>query len=251
VKPRLEKNHPSPFPPCDLRSAAQERRRKIAAESPLPQGERGGTSGSLALSAPWLSPPSKSAVSSPHLVHLRGALMRRHDQRDGVRRPRVLSQQGTRAAPELPPGPLGVPARSWLKDRSARLSVTDRTKAGPAAVIAVTGAPRGARAIPQGSRATSLRFSARHPPLGARSLTRAGRILRRGNKLFALAPSFVMPGLDPGIHAVTPQGVDAPMEWIAGSSPAMTKKRSRGEAMKLARPTLQISRLRRREISAH
>jgi hypothetical protein len=40
--------------------------------------------------------------------------MRRHDQRDGVRRPRVLSQQDTRAVPELPPGPLGVPARSWL-----------------------------------------------------------------------------------------------------------------------------------------
>jgi hypothetical protein len=29
--------------------------------------------------------------------------MRRHDQRDGVRRPRVLSQQDTRAASELLP----------------------------------------------------------------------------------------------------------------------------------------------------
>ena len=37
--------------------------------------------------------------------------------RDEVRRSRVLSQQDTRAAPELPPGPLGVPARSWLTDR--------------------------------------------------------------------------------------------------------------------------------------
>jgi hypothetical protein len=31
-----------------------------------------------------------------------------------------------------------------------------------------------------------------------------------------------MPGLDPGIHAVTTERVEAPMEWIAGSSPAMT-----------------------------
>jgi hypothetical protein len=31
-----------------------------------------------------------------------------------------------------------------------------------------------------------------------------------------------MPGLDPGIHSVTSQQAEAPMEWIAGSSPAMT-----------------------------
>lgn len=61
-----------------------------------------------------LSPPSKPGVSWHHLVQLRGALMRRHDRRDGVRRPRALSQQGTRAASELLPGPLRVPARSWL-----------------------------------------------------------------------------------------------------------------------------------------
>ncbi len=35
--------------------------------------------------------------------------------------------------------------------------------------------------------------------------------------------SPVMPGLDPGIHAVTSQRVAAPVEWIAGSSPAMTR----------------------------
>ncbi|MGH7186504.1 MAG: hypothetical protein ACREIB_09560, partial [Pseudomonadota bacterium] len=34
--------------------------------------------------------------------------------------------------------------------------------------------------------------------------------------------TFVMPGLDPGIHAVTAKRVDAQMAWIAGSSPAMT-----------------------------
>jgi hypothetical protein len=31
-----------------------------------------------------------------------------------------------------------------------------------------------------------------------------------------------MLGLDPGIHAVTPQQAEALVEWIAGSSPAMT-----------------------------
>jgi hypothetical protein len=32
-----------------------------------------------------------------------------------------------------------------------------------------------------------------------------------------------MPGLDPGIHAVSFQQDEAPVEWIAGSSPAMTR----------------------------
>jgi hypothetical protein len=40
---------------------------------------------------------------------------------------------------------------------------------------------------------------------------------------------FVMPGLDPGIHAVTARRVEAPMEWIAGSSPAMTEKERKME----------------------
>jgi len=33
-----------------------------------------------------------------------------------------------------------------------------------------------------------------------------------------------MPGLDPGIHAVTFQRIWASMVWIAGSSPVMTKE---------------------------
>jgi len=37
-----------------------------------------------------LSPPQKPGVSSPHLVQLRGALMRRLEMRDGVRRLRGL-----------------------------------------------------------------------------------------------------------------------------------------------------------------
>jgi hypothetical protein len=150
-----------------------------------------------------LSPPSKPAVSWHHLVQLRGALMRRHDRRDGVRRPRALSQQGTRAASELLPGPLRVPARSWLIARPHHpekpVGLSDQrceTYAGngkrgpvpnrlrrrremtcasarssraffnalPLRYLSACGAPRGASAIPQGSRATSLRFSARHPP---------------------------------------------------------------------------------------
>jgi hypothetical protein len=71
-------------------------------------------------------------------------------RRDGVRRPRASSQRGTRAAVELPPDPLGGPARSWLTARSARRCATDRTKAGPGAATAVIGAPRGAR-VPQGT----------------------------------------------------------------------------------------------------
>jgi hypothetical protein len=69
-------------------------------------------------------------------------------KRDEVRRLRAHGRNmGARAVSELPPGPLGVPARSWLKDRSAHSSVTDRTKAGPGAVTAAIGAPRGARRI--------------------------------------------------------------------------------------------------------
>jgi hypothetical protein len=35
-------------------------------------------------------------------------------------------------------------------------------------------------------------------------------------------PDVVMPWLDHGIHAVTAEGSFNVMEWIAGSSPAMT-----------------------------
>ncbi|MDP2619796.1 MAG: hypothetical protein Q8P46_06420, partial [Hyphomicrobiales bacterium] len=36
------------------------------------------------------------------------------------------------------------------------------------------------------------------------------------------APSLVMRGLDPRIHAVTARPDEGPMEWTAGSSPAVT-----------------------------
>jgi hypothetical protein len=103
---------------------------------------------------------------------------------------RALSQQGTRAALELPPGPLGVPARSWLTTwvfalpasrlreacfggrrkvgLLARLGEAEAAslrrsqerdaltgKRGPMPETSATGAPRGAR-VPQG---TSHRFA--------------------------------------------------------------------------------------------
>jgi hypothetical protein len=89
-------------------------------------------------------------------------------KRDEMRRLRAHGRNmSTRAVPELPPGPIGVPARSWLKDRSAHSSVTDRTKAGPGAEnTSAIGAPRGApRRDPNRIVDTiGLRFSARHPP---------------------------------------------------------------------------------------
>ena len=140
-------------------------------------------------------------------------------RRDEARRPRVLLQQGTRAATELPPGPLRVPARSWLKARSARGCVTDRTKARPAAeqtpqmACACLAHVRGAffcalplrcfsaffDALPlrylsacwraerrpphpvTEADTTSLRFSARHPPKkrGEKNKARARRASRK------------------------------------------------------------------------
>jgi hypothetical protein len=47
-------------------------------------------------------------------------------------------------------------------------------------------------------------------------------MLRRAEGPSRSTHPFVMPGLDPGIHSVSFERVEAPMEWIAGSSPAMT-----------------------------
>ena len=91
-------------------------------------------------------------------------------ERDEVRRLRAhVRNMSARAASELPPGPLGVPARSWLKDRSAHSSVTDRTKAGPGAVTAAIGAPRGAR-VPQGTNHRFALFGAPSPSISPRAL---------------------------------------------------------------------------------
>src|SRR6185295_13082249 len=98
--------------------------------------------------------------------------MRRREA-DEVRRLRASSQRGTRAALELPPGPLGVPARSWLTARSARRCATDRTKAGPDAATAVIGAPEGAR-VPQGTSHKDFALFGAPSPLILRAHQRRG-----------------------------------------------------------------------------
>ena len=94
--------------------------------------------------------------------------------RDEVRRPRALSQQGTRAAAELPAGPLGVPARSWLTARSAHRCATDRTKAGPVAGDVrdwrAARRPRAARHEPQ-----DFALFGAPSPLKSRTRTRRGK----------------------------------------------------------------------------
>ena len=89
--------------------------------------------------------------------------------------------------------------------------------------------------------AIGLRFSARHPLILRRAKGPSRRIEGR-NRQTPGAPRvaetiarafiiFVMPGLDPGIHAVSGSTSGGGTEWIAGSSPAMTMKRKTEMAM--------------------
>ena len=121
-------------------------------------------------------------------------------RRDGVRCPRVSFATRHSAAPELRPGPLRGPARSWLttvestpnairpslnKERGAKTKRRGgpaghlRRKRGPASsnrrkcsccacrcYMSACGAPEGAR-VPQGT-SHRFRFSARHPPHASR-----------------------------------------------------------------------------------
>ena len=75
-------------------------------------------------------------------------------RRDGVRRLRVHARSmSTRAASGLPPGSLGVPARSWLTTWVLRYRAMPLPESGARCrTDAATGAPRGARRGPQGSR---------------------------------------------------------------------------------------------------
>src|SRR5262245_63254984 len=60
----------------------------------------------------------------------------------------------------------------------------------------------------------------------ARPLEAQHRPARAPSPAWSITSVFmnsVMPGLDPGIHAVTLERTGPPVEWIAGSSPAMTK----------------------------
>jgi hypothetical protein len=116
-------------------------------------------------------------------------------KRDEVRRPRASSQRGTRAAAELLPGPLGVPARSWLKARPAHSSVTDRTKARPAAEKTPRLARREAPACRKARAIRILRFSARHPPFTPRTLPAS----RQGTRMpCSSATADSIPPLDGG-----------------------------------------------------
>ena len=66
------------------------------------------------LPIPALSPLRKLRLSCSHLVRLRGVFMRRREAGRGAAPAGSVRKLSTRAALELPPGPLGVPARSWL-----------------------------------------------------------------------------------------------------------------------------------------
>jgi hypothetical protein len=50
----------------------------------------------------------------------------------------------------------------------------------------------------------------------------AASVTKTRSTICFLPSPNVMPGLEPGIHAVPLRQSEAPMEWIAGSSPAMT-----------------------------
>jgi hypothetical protein len=108
--------------------------------------------------------------------------------------PAGLAQQGTRAASELPPGPLGVPARSWLTRPEAEFDPASWTKAGPDAGNVRNW--RAERCPPRSQKdrgAIGLRFSARHPLYLASSR-------RRENFVLGESPPLVMPGFVPGIQ---------------------------------------------------
>src|ERR1044071_843684 len=78
-------------------------------------------------------PPHLHTLHAPR--PLEGRFSRAFVKRDEVRRLRArVRNMSARAVPELLPDPIGGPAGSQRKDRSAHSSVTDRTKARPGAV---------------------------------------------------------------------------------------------------------------------
>ena len=81
--------------------------------------------------APGLIPGPEFAIMLRAPRPLRGAFMRRREAGRGAVPAGLVAYQDTRAAPELLPGPLGVPARSWLKARSARRARRTGLKRGP------------------------------------------------------------------------------------------------------------------------
>jgi hypothetical protein len=114
---------------------------------------------------PTLSPPPKLRLSCSHLVLLKASSRGVRYGGTGCGARESGPQPGTRAASGLPPGPLGVPARSWLKARSAQRCATDRTKAGPdAGKVRDWRAARRPPCPATDTDTKGLRLSARHPP---------------------------------------------------------------------------------------
>ena len=128
-------------------------------------------------------------------------------RRDEVRRLRASSQRGTRAALELPPGPLGVPARSWLTDRSAHSSATDRTKAGPVAgkTLVDWRAAEGAR-VPQGTSHKDFALFGAPSPLTPRT-----RHASRQGARMSVLPACNCPGPRQSLHSHRDQQPGRPL----------------------------------------
>ena len=141
-----------------------------------------------------------------------------------MRRLRAFSQEGTRAASELPPGPLGVPARSWLTDRSAQFAcATDRTKAGPGAATAAKehaltlrclsacGAPEGA-CVPQGTSHKDFALFGAPSPL----ILRTRKASRQGDRMpcSSAASSAATHSVIPAKAGIQSRSLRAGCPWI-------------------------------------
>jgi hypothetical protein len=145
-------------------------------------------------------------------------------RRDEVRRPRVHARSmSTRAASELLPGPLGVPARSWLTTAARSSDRRQNRKARPDAEQTLRLARREAPAC-SGNGTRTIGFALFGPPSPLYLAGPPGEELGAGNHRL----SRVMPGLVPGIQyggaATSERGSVGSHDWIAGTSPAMTRK---------------------------
>ena len=127
------------------------------------------------MSYPRTIPAFQTSLIMPPPRPSKGRSREASRRRDEVRRLRASSQRGTRAAAELPPGPLGVPARSWLTARSAHSmrDGPDESRARCRKTSAI-GAPQGAR-VPQGTSHKDFALFGAPSPLTPRTRTRRGK----------------------------------------------------------------------------
>jgi hypothetical protein len=162
-----------------------------------------------------LIPAREASLILPPPRPLRGVIMRRREAGRGAV-PAGLAQQDTRAAPELPPGPLGVPARSWLTT-GGPFGCSRHRKRGP--VLQKRRCWRAARRPPCPATdmdTIGLRLSARHPPLTRGASRRASCV---GEIVFS-RHARTCSG-----HPIERSRMRVSQHWIAGTSPAMTKGR--------------------------